>query len=58
MLFYGPKFLVVVDIAAEVVKVVSCNQGFALISPDGWKALEMSNGVQLVILARPIVDSS
>ena len=56
MLFYDPEF--VVDFAAEVVLVVSCNQGFALISSAGWKALEMSNGVQLVILARPIVDSS
>ena len=58
MLFYGPEFVVVVDFAAEVVKVVSCNQGFALISSDGWEALEMSNGVQLLIFARPIVDSS
>ena len=61
MLFYGPEFVVVVDFAAEVVVVllvVSCKQGLTVISSGGWKTFEMSNGVQLLMFARPIVDSS
>ena len=55
----------VVDGAADVVVVVVvvlivsclCRQGFAVIS-SGWKTCEMSNGIQLLMFARPIVDSS
>ena len=58
--------VVVIGFAAEVVLVVlvvlvvscSCEQGFAVISSAGWKVLEMSNGIQLLMFARPIVDSS
>ena len=51
-----------VDFAAEVVVVllvVSCKQDFAVISSSGsWKSSEMSNEIQLLRFARPIVDSS
>ena len=54
--------VVVVDFAAEVVVVllvVSCKQDFAVISSSGsWKSSEMSNEIQLLRFARPIVDSS
>ena len=69
MAFYDPVLVlvvvVVVDFAAEVVVVLVvlvvsslCKQGFEVISSAGWKALEMSNGIQLLMFARPIVDSS
>ena len=57
--------VVVIGFAAEVVVVLVvlvvsciCEQGFAVISSAVWKELEMSKGIQLLMFARPIVDSS
>ena len=55
----------VVDGAADVVVVVVvvlivsclCRQDFVVIS-SGWKTCEMSNGIQLLMFALPIVDYS
>ena len=44
-------------VVVVVVVVVSCLQGFVVTS-SGRKTLEISNGIQLLILARAIVDSS
>ena len=59
MVVDGAAEVVVVVVVVVVVLILSCvcRQGFAVIF-SGWKTCEMSNGIQLLMFARPIVDSS
>ena len=57
MVVDGAEEVVVVVVVVVLVVSCLCRQGFAVIS-SGWKTCEMSSGIQLLMFARPIVDSS